>query len=387
MTSSRSIHGFILGVVFIAIHLMLFYVYGVRSFYDSRLYIDSADFLVATGSFGEPYRLFYAIPISTLAFCRWLFPGQVIPFLIFQILLSAVAAVSIYRATSKIFNSNLAGFFSVMIFLLWWDIIQWNTTVMTESIFLTLMCLLLSMLATFSGKKSDWIWTITLLIGILFTRPTGIVVVVATFLFFVRYYWQSVLSKWSLRTSLIICMTIIAVFGAYLMFSLWDFTEQLHKGNIITYADVASGSPLYDESLQLKTEGLQFGDEERHPLIKLLSFIAYNPLHFIKAAALKIMYLLTATRPYYSWQHNAFNIAWQLVIYIMFVSGYRKSQHIPLKYCVLATIIINCLLVGISTVDWDNRFYIPMVPGIILMAGGGISVVFTKLMARQSSRS
>jgi hypothetical protein len=168
------------------------------------------------------------------------------------------------------------------------------------------------------------------------------------------------------------------------MFSLWDFTEQLYKGNLITYADVAEGSPLYDESLQLKTDGLQLGDQESHPLIKLLSFITSNPLHFIKAAAMKIAYLMTAIRPYYSWQHNVASGVWLLIIYIMFFLGYRESRNAPVKYSVLAMIVINCLLVGISTVDWDNRFYIPMVPGIVLMAGGGGSVFFARILNRQN---
>jgi hypothetical protein len=324
MTSSNRTHFFILGVVFIAIHLILFYVYGVRPLYDSRLYIDSADFLIANGSLDERYRVFYTIPISILAFCRWLFPGQVIPFLIVQILLSAGAAVALYRAAEKTFNSNLAGFFSVMILLLWWDIIQWNTTVMTESIFLTLMCLLLRILVTFSGKKNDWIWITILLIAILLTRPTGIIAVVATLLFFIRYYWHNVLTGRLLRTALMVCLTFIALCGAYLMFSLWDFTEQLYKGNIITYADVVEESPLYYESLQLKTEGLQSGDKDNPPLIKLLSFIVYNPVHFIKAAALKIAHLLTAMRPYYSWHHNVASGVWLLLIYIMFFSDIEK---------------------------------------------------------------
>jgi hypothetical protein len=382
MTSSRRTHFFILGVVFIAIHLMLFYVYGVRSLYDSKLYINSADFLVANGSIDESYRLFYAIPISALAFCRWLFPEQVIPFLIFQILLSGVAAVSLYRAAEKIFNSSLAGFFSVMILLFWWDIIQWNTTVMTESIFLSLMCLLLHMLAKFSGKKNDWMLITLLLIAILFTRPTGIIAVVATLLFFIRHYWYNVLSGRLLRISLITCLTFIAICGAYVMFSLWDFTEQLYKGNIITYADASSGSSFYYESLRLRTTDIQLGDQESHPLIKLLSFIANNPLYFIEAAAMKIVYLITAIRPYYSWQHNVASGVWLLIVYTMFFFGYRKSQNAPIKYSVLATIVVNCLLISISTVDWDNRFYIPMVPGIILMAGGGVSDVFTKLLTK-----
>jgi hypothetical protein len=29
------------------------------------------------------------------------------------------------------------------------------------------------------------------------------------------------------------------------------------------------------------------------------------------------------------------------------------------------------MLVSVSAVDWDNRFFLPMQPGIVLLAGGG----------------
>lgn len=42
-------------------------------------------------------------------------------------------------------------------------------------------------------------------------------------------------------------------------------------------------------------------------------------------------------------------------------------------------IIVNCGLIAISTVDWDNRFYIPMEPGLVLLAGGGINYFLMKM--------
>jgi hypothetical protein len=37
----------------------------------------------------------------------------------------------------------------------------------------------------------------------------------------------------------------------------------------------------------------------------------------------------------------------------------------------LVVMLANCALVGIATIDWDNRFYVPMPPGIVFLAGGG----------------
>jgi hypothetical protein len=56
----------------------------------------------------------------------------------------------------------------------------------------------------------------------------------------------------------------------------------------------------------------------------------------------------------------------------MFYVGFKNLQATPIKFFVLTLIIVNCGLIAISTVDWDNRFYIPMAPGIVLFAGGGL---------------
>jgi hypothetical protein len=60
-------------------------------------------------------------------------------------------------------------------------------------------------------------------------------------------------------------------------------------------------------------------------------------------------------------------------IYLSFFLGARKLWGQPILYFVLTIILTNCLLIGIATVDWDNRFYIPMEPGIVVICGGGMA--------------
>ena len=155
------------------------------------------------------------------------------------------------------------------------------------------------------------------------------------------------------------------------MFQFWDFTEQYSKGNIVTYIDTIDGQKLYSESLRLDTSDLILPDPGLGPVLKTLHFIWYNPIHFVTAAMLKVFYLVTGTRPYFSALHNTYSIVWLLTIYTLFVFGFCRAANKPIKYFCISLIGTNCLLVAVATVDWDNRFYVPMQPALALLVGGG----------------
>jgi hypothetical protein len=111
----------------------------------------------------------------------------------------------------------------------------------------------------------------------------------------------------------------------------------------------------------------------------MIHFALQNPLHFSKAFAMKVGYLISATRPYYSWKHNLFSLVWLALVYTLLYFGFRKCENTALKSGIMVIILLNCLLIGISSVDWDNRFYVPMFPGIALLAGGGGAYLFDRV--------
>jgi hypothetical protein len=125
--------------------------------------------------------------------------------------------------------------------------------------------------------------------------------------------------------------------------------------------------------LRLGTEQLSLPDEANKPIIKMAEFIYLNPLHFVKAASFKIFYLLLGVRPYYSHIHNLALILFLTLIYACSIVGYNYLTGNDIRIFAIATIMINCLLIGFSTVDWDNRFYIPMEPAVVILAAGGAS--------------
>src|SRR5690606_981372 len=102
----------------------------------------------------------------------------VVPFLILQILTSGFAMVALYRTAVKVFKVQEAGFFSVLLFLLWWDNIQWNTAVLTESLFCSLTILILYVVVSSNRNLGYYVAVASMAAILLLTRPTAVVVIV-----------------------------------------------------------------------------------------------------------------------------------------------------------------------------------------------------------------
>jgi hypothetical protein len=185
---------------------------------------------------------------------------------------------------------------------------------------------------------------------------------------------------WNITT-----MTSVIIFGADRMLAHWDFTDQYLKGNVVTFADIVKGHPLFHESLSVEPPSSTAFSENDSPIGRVVMFIYDNPVHFLKTAGLKIFYLIAFVRPYYSFLHNLYLVVWMSLVYMFFVVGWRATSNQPIKLFVLITIILNCGLIGISSVDWGNRFYIPMEPGIVLLAGGGVATLLNRIRQKFST--
>ncbi len=375
---SIELHFPILLLVFLVVHAYLFWRYGIRTLYDSESYIAVADYLLDKGKLPEVHQNFYLVHIGLIAIFRFIFPGEILPYLLFQCVISALAVVALCRSAEKLFNNSDAGLAAALVYLLWIDNIHWNTVAMTESLMQSVTCFLLYVLVNFRSTAKDFLLIILLLFLLVFIRPTGILIVVASCIFLMTRYNHLTQGKPMLRIGILIGFVVLSYIGARQMFTHWDFMSQLRKGNIVTYVDLIEDGSLDTGSLRMDTTGLTIANDGDHPMDKLLFFAFNNPSHFTVAAFRKIFYLLAGVRPYYSVYHNVFIVLWLLVIYSMSFLGWRANANLPVGMFVLAVILANCVLIGIGTVDWDNRFYIPMAPGIVLLAGGGVADILKR---------
>ena len=375
MFMSARNHILMLSLLFVLIHSLLFWHYGIRVFFDSAAYLEAADYIIMHGELQDLHHLFYTVPILIMTAIRLLFPGEIIPILLFQCFLSWVATIFLYKSAVTIFNSRMAGLMAGVIFLLWLDNIHWNITTMTESIACSIYCFVVYVLSRWQDRPKDIFRLAILLVFAFFSRPTGIVIIIGVFVFLIAHHWGTLREKRPMLIAIALIGTILIVFSADRMLDHWNFTEQYMKGNIITYADVVKDRPLFHESLTIDPPPSKTFSTSKSPIGRIVSFIYDNPIYFLKTASLKVSYLVAFVRPYYSWSHNIYLMLWISFVYVSFVLGWRTTTNLPVKIFAAATIILNCGLIAISSVDWDNRFYIPMEPGIVLLAGGGAAML------------
>ncbi len=334
--------------LWLIIHLILFKYFGIRNLLDAAEYLKRAEYIIKFQQIEDLRHIFYATSLSIITLFKWISPNSVLPFIIFQCVLSGFATVALYFTASKIFDSPIAGLFSCIIFLVWFDNIHWNVTLMTDQ------CLL---------------------------RPTGAIILIGAIVFILRFHWSEINKRHVLKFSLVLCLITVGCIGTYIIFTYWDFTSQYAKGNIITFADsIDESNSLYRDGLRIKSENLNFSDSKEHPISKMFYFVWHNPIYFIRLGCMKIWFLVSTVRPYYSFLHNLFAATWIISIYSMFYIGWKELKNIPFKWFVFTTIGMNCFLIGIATVDWDNRFYIPMEPGIVVVAGGGAAYLYHKII-------
>ncbi|MEQ8469711.1 MAG: hypothetical protein RIC35_00920 [Marinoscillum sp.] len=365
---------FALLLIGVIVNSAILLVYGQRpDLYDVRVYVNGADYLLEVGSFESVHHVFYGLHVAIIAFSRLLVPGEILPVIIFQMILAVLATVALYHAAYKLFKNRYAAFLSGLVFLFWWDCLHWNGTVMSESLFCSLTILIIYLLVHFDNRKTDFARLAIAMLALCFTRPTFIVVVVGLAAYFLFSYWNY-LRALSMRKKLLSAsvLAMISLLGATLMFQKWDFTVDYISGEVVTYMSTVQESSLYHETLHTPLANASVGlSDSKWGIVRITSFIIDHPGYFFTLAIKKVYYLLTFQRPYYSTWHNLFSALWMAMMYSCFVIGFLHCTHRPIKAFVITVIIVNCLLIGISSVDWDNRFYIPMEPGIVLFAGFG----------------
>ncbi|HEY5916517.1 MAG TPA: glycosyltransferase family 39 protein, partial [Chryseolinea sp.] len=223
---SARFHVLILSFLFFFVHLVLFWHYGIRVLWDSAAYIEAADFVVANRELQDIHHLYYSVPILIMAAFRVLFPGTLIPILLFQCLLSVIATIALYKSAEKVFNSSLAGLMAGVVFIIWLDNVHWNTTTMTESITRSIFCFVVYVVANWKNRLRDTIALALLMIVVFFTRPTGIIPIIGAIVFVIVYNWKSLVEKPPVLISVALISTAAIVFGADRMLAHWDFTDQ-----------------------------------------------------------------------------------------------------------------------------------------------------------------
>ncbi len=336
---------------------------GAQLSIDSDLYISDANNLL-NGIIPEGKSIWY-ISYSSFLACIFFFGGGPFAVVIIQVLLSGVAAWCLYLLVIEIGEDKYVALLTVLLYVAWIKIHEWNTILYTESLFTS--CSIISFTCLMRSKKS-WHFMLTLL-TLLFTffiRPTGMAFLIGLFFYFLLFMHGKMNKK-------LIGLVCLSAFGVIL------FLMSMMLDGVNLISSYSKAEVIYpDISLGLEPPTVIGIPNEKHPtIIRLVEFAFYNPVYFSKLFILKLSLFFGNVKPYFSPIHNSVIVLVLYPLYWFASKGfiYFKKQRKE-KYFIAGYVVSQASIVALTTENWDGRFLIPLLPFIFLLSAKGLSVTF-----------
>lgn len=337
------------------IQVILYSHSGVKTGYDSAFYIDNAHALLRS-AIPEERGIWY---ISYSAFLG-VFISLGIPLssaVAVQIILSFIALVLLYKIAKELSGDKNAGLIAAFLYVFWTPLQEWNVFLYTESLFTS--CLIISFWTLLKVKKpKDILLFLPLLVFTLLIRPTGL-----SFLLALSAYCGIIMAKQQRnRTYKMITVFFLATLCfilTVLMLESYDFIPSYIKAEII-YPNINLGIQPPDNLSVLEGNHLN--------IVKLGHFIFHNPIYFAKIGTVKLLLFFGNIKPYFSLTHNLLIILFLYPIYVFAYNAYRKLLDRTFKPFFAVYILVQGLIVMLTSENWDGRFLIPVLPFVFILA-------------------
>jgi len=335
----------------------IWYTYGIRQGADSELYTEAAMQLLE-GHLPEGRLIWYSSYIFFIALVFFA-GGGLTTIVAIQILVALMASLALFYAVRYTTNSYKIGLISIVLYLLWIKIHQWNIFIYTESLFTSMVIITFAVLIT-SFRWYHYLICLFIFLYTFFLRPTGFSLLIAVLAFILSFYGSSRVGKFAI----IIFAFVISLAVLHRMLVSYELVESYAKGEII-YPDVRLGISVPSNLIVPKNS--------LPPLVRLIQFVVFNPLYFIKITAIKVFLFLSNVKPYFSWLHNLLIILILYPLYGFGIVGLRKySYDKRILHFIVSYIIAQTITVGLTTENWDGRFLVPVLPFIFILSAIGL---------------
>jgi hypothetical protein len=340
-------------VIFIAwaaAQLLAFLFFGVAISTDSIAYIDGARNML-NGTLPAGYIAWYSSYCLLIAITMMIgaAPAYVVAL---QLMLSALATWSVYKITFYLSENRLSAFVAAILFATWPDLQQWNFLVYTDSPFTSMVLITVAAII----YRRNYILVLALIIFTVFLRPPGVVFLAAC-LVFLRFRNRSLY--------LLAALFLILLFANYVM---KDYADDFLES-------YASATIIYpDESLGVESPAnLYMPGSEYPPLLRPVLFALGNPLYFIKISSVKCFLFVGHVKPYFSVIHNTLIVVFLWPLYFLAVIGFRSTKPSALRSFIAVFMILQVVMVSITSENWDGRFLLPVLPWVFMLSSIAIA--------------
>ena len=345
---------------------------GVKLGNDSKFYLREAQNIINGESSILDYKSKFGYLLFLLPFLYLGLPLYSV--VLFQILITSVAALCLYKITEKFF-CKLSGVVCVGLFLLYFPLQIRNFYILTEILFIDISIILFFFLVFFKKKYLPFV--IVLLLFLISIRPNGIVFVfsmlISLFLFLIKNKKYLYLGIYLFLCCLIL-FPIINFLNAYLQDL--NLIESLNKGIIWGYS-FQTGKICKSSCLSIELINNDFPNT----LFGYFQFVSINFIEYFKIFFYKIFWMLLRARPYYSDLHNIYLLSLDLILYSSLLYGFiMKQKNLLSLDFINFYILFSIILVGLTFADWSGRFSLYILPFMMIFSSHGILIFVKKIL-------
>lgn len=364
-TSQRKIL-VILFFAWLLLQAILLLSFGIVTTGEATKYFDECHLLLQQGNFSENKYIFYSVYIFIhIVFYKLGF--ETIGVYMFQLLLNLLAAYFFHQLIVKIRGKKIIAFIAVLLLFMTQTFQMWTVHLYTESVYSSLIIIFSYCFFTRENKSTkQWILTAFIFLLILFARPTGLLMIpVMMIYFFFRLLHQK-------KYVIAISLTAIAAAAFYFLLDYamhssnsFDFLKPFAENEVLCYIPAENTAPL---TTHTGSNSLQ----------DIIQYITHNPSQFLYLSWQKFISYWGMQRYYDSPLHNLYFVLFFYPLYLLAVIGLVKIYKQQKSFCVfcIAMFFIFTLSVILTCDDWNNRFNIPVIPFVMLLAAVGIHYLY-----------
>lgn len=375
-------HFFVITILSILISTLIFKQYGVKIMVDSARYLEYANSL-KEGFYIDPHNIWY-FTYTLFIFIIQALSGSEneLNIVIAQYILHLISLFFLYKTCFNLFKSYNTSFICVIVYLLFYEVTLWNSYILCESIYISLTCIsfyFLSLNQIVKVKKSSVLMIFLIVLLTIITKPTGVALFASIASILIIKNWNKV-SNLYLKCFLSFILTITLFFTINRMLATFYVIENYQMGEVIFALNTLPYQPDFYYLILDVPNNLELLDKSYPPLFQIVYFIIFNFKYWITLLFTKFFFYLFHIRPFWSLEHNYYNLLILLPTYY-YVLKYILSRRIDktLRLFALLFFLSHTLISGITWVDWDGRFFMPLVPILVILSSPEIYADLKKL--------
>ena len=331
--------------------------FGIITTDEAAKYLRESTRLLSGEGFTSSQYLLYSTYILFISFCKWLHLTTFGIYLL-QTLFSGLSMIIFYRLTKLLTSSETAARIGVFLLTICISYQSWNNHLYTESFFLSLELFFLYSYFKSGLKTSS---SLILLPLLLFARPTGILIITAVLVH--AGYLALMKNKANYRiliTAILLTVLVFTLINSFLSIGgSFDFKRPFVQAHVI--CDVPQ-----QFNRQIDTTGIQ----NPNSLQGIMTLVIKNPAFFSNLFLARTKAYFGLTRSHYSKAHNLYLIGFFYPIYLFGLFSLLSLFKTNKATAVFAVAFIGLFYgsVLLTCDDWLNRFFMPIVPILIILS-------------------